>query len=56
MNVSTNFKIGMSYLAAHLTALSTVIIMYISGLFDVGFLSHESLIVKIGHQIISGLA
>lgn len=50
--ISTQGKVALSYLAAHLTALSTVIIMYISGLFDVGFLSNESLLVQIAHHLI----
>lgn len=53
--VSTDIKLTISYLAAHLTAISTVGFFYMLGLFDVGFLSEKSLIIKFAKQIMATL-
>lgn len=53
LNLTTTMKLAMCYLAAHLTAISIVGMVYLSGLFDVGFLSTESLAVKLGTYVIS---
>jgi hypothetical protein len=47
INLTTNVKLAISYAAAHLTAISIVGFLYLLGLFDVGFLSQESLAVKL---------
>ena len=35
---TTNAKLAISYVAAHLTAISTIGVLYLLGLFDVGLL------------------
>jgi hypothetical protein len=56
INLTTNVKLAISYAAAHLTAFSSVGFFYLLGLFDVGFLSHESLAVKFMNYLISTIS
>lgn len=46
-DVTTPTKIAMSYLSAHLSAISAVGLLYLLGIFDVGFLAPESFAVKL---------
>lgn len=52
-NSSNTVKLAVTYAAAHLTALSTVGILYLLGLFDVGFLSRESLGVQLANAVLT---
>ena len=54
--LSTNAKLAMSYLAAHLTAISSTGTLYLLGLFDVGFLSEKSLAVKLMNYLLSTIS
>lgn len=52
-NSTTNVKLALTYTAAHLTALSTVGILYLLGLFDVGFLSQDSLGIQLAGAVLA---
>ncbi len=44
--ITTFTKIALCYLTAHLSAISAVGLLYMLGIFDVGFLAPESFAVK----------
>ena len=54
--LTTEAKLAMAYFAAHLTAISTIGALYLLGLFNVGFLSQESLAVKYVNYLISTIS
>jgi len=54
--LTTEAKLAMTYIAAHLTAISTIGTFYLLGLFNVGFLSQESLAVKYVNYLISTIS
>ena len=45
--ITTSTKIAMSYLSAYTTSILAVGLLYMLGVFDVGFLSSESIAVKL---------
>lgn len=56
LNLTTTMKLAISFIAAHLTAVSTIGIVYMLGIFDVGFLSEESLALKIWDHVVTIIA